>query len=103
MAVSPGVSSHQVWTHITQKGHLIPVNLCEDLKHRNYLNNSLYLLGHFLKETEPLRNTWVSTHLNLYVLLFGVDVCWRRWDIHWPLVTLSPSDLARILPWMCAT
>ena len=34
------------------------------------------LLGHIFEVTEPLRNTLIGTHLNLYVCLSGVDVCW---------------------------
>ena len=65
---------------------------------------------HIVPTSAYLWSDWTSTqhfarlaHLNLCVCLSGVDVCWWWWDIHWPLVAVSPSNLAKILPWMYAT
>ena len=69
--------------------------------HGNYLDDTFRLPGRIFEVTEPLCNTLVATHLNLYVCLSGVDVCWWRWVIHCPLAAVSPSTLARILPLIC--
>ena len=44
--------------------------------HENYIDGTFCLLEHIFEVTEPLRNTLVGTDLNLYVCMFGVDVCW---------------------------
>ena len=72
---------------------------------RNPINNTqIYFKENFAvgfgvvgRIFEVTEHTLVPIHLNLYVCLSGVDVCWWRWVIHCPLAAVSPSNLARIL------
>ena len=65
----------------------------------DYLDGIFCLLEHIFEVTEPLRNTLVGSSESVRVSVW----CRCVLVIHWPLVAVSPSNLARILPWMYAT
>ena len=79
-AVSPGISS-LIRFGLMLASYLkrtFNTCLCEDVKHENYLNDSLCLLGHFFSKRLNLYATLSLVLIWICMYMFGVDVCWWR-------------------------
>ena len=82
---------------ITYPKKIFDTSLCESVMHGNYLYNSFSLIGHILKETEPLTESVCTPAMSVSCRCVLVKATNK---VRLPRGCQSPSDLPRILPWM---